>query len=304
MADLDDAARQALQDVLALKEEVASATGDLDDLRLLLAELMEAFAREEGRTADELDRHAQAADLRQKEVESDQEETDSDFDTLTQDIDEATDDLAGLFQRADEELEGLDEWCDHAADGLEQDLESLEAALSALEDAAAAAVVSNQQVADMLVGQSDALTVQEMVRLEREAIERAREAEDTLRDTLAPQAEEAMRGLARRMEASGQEIEDAAATASAFFAREVEADARVWQDAHMSLLADLESRAADIEQVVEGLVAEALEHMASLDGARDALAEGRDALRDRLANAHDTVVGLLERLRPLGFVQS
>jgi hypothetical protein len=106
------------------------------------------------------------------------------------------------------------------------------------------------------------------------------------------------------MEASGQEIEDAAATASAFFAREVEADARVWQDAHMSLLADLESRAADIEQVVEGLVAEALEHMASLDGARDALAEGRDALRDRLANAHDTVVGLLERLRPLGFVQS
>src|SRR5262245_50435110 len=106
MADLDAAARQALQDVLALKEEVASAADDLDDLRVLLTELMEAFARGRDEMREGLDRHTAAADRRQQDLEADDEATGSDVDEMNDELERADDELDELLQRAEEGLDG------------------------------------------------------------------------------------------------------------------------------------------------------------------------------------------------------
>jgi len=174
MPDLDAAARQALQDVLALKEEAASATEDLAELKALITEIEAVAERDGDALGDELERGAAEADLEQKRLERAAEQSDDAADGLHERWEHAREEVKDLMRRLEGVVSGFGEWLDEQDGVLEDDLRTLDEALDDLEDAARDAVRSNGEAVDSLVERCEALREHDLERFETEGMEQAR----------------------------------------------------------------------------------------------------------------------------------
>lgn len=302
MSDLDAAARQALQDVLALKEEMASAADELSQLQEELEEGAERLQEAAEQAQEALESGARRTDEDQDRLESQAGETDDAVDDAEARCRAVWDQVEDELDRMREAATGFDGWCRAQDEALGHELETLEDALEALEQATDAAERRTSETAERMCAQCDALRTERIEPFEREGMERARQLAALLTGTVQPRIEEAWGQVVAQMEESRERLGATMSSATESFSATVEDAAGTWHEAHLDALEEMESQAAEVERLIADLVVQAREQGDAVDEARQGLADARSAMRERLGDAHDVVHNLLDRLRPLRFL--
>ncbi len=313
MANLDDAARQALDDLLALGSDLEETEDRLDDLRQELVRTEERLDGDWSDLRQRLEGLLARADQRLHLVREGGASTEAAIDRLKDAAQPLAGEIQALLERAQGGLAEFGHWCEERNAELEAKAGELTAATEA---AGREAQESEEQIAAV---QAEAHDLLQRFSLELSSFhvqgggataagdgpptERYRAIREAYLERLQPRIEEQVHGLLEQIREAREKLE-AGLEESAQLTEDAlgQAEAEL-QDEHQHFLEELKQKVEAAREAILGFTQQVEQQGEGVDEERESTAvHGRD-VHERLSGAEQTVSEVLELLSRFSFVR-
>ncbi len=316
MANLDQAATQALDDVNALVSGLDQTEEQIDDLREQLADAKQRLEEDWSDLHEQLDDVLAAADAQEHLVRDGATAVDAALGHLKTTAEPLAGEIEALVERAKAELAEFGHWCEERNAELAAKAEKLTAATEAAQHAAEESerrIAEAGEEARELLEQfnSDLISLRQSDRdsdassgVEQVSpVERYHLLRDAHLERIQPQIEEQVRGLLEEIGEAREALEAGLEESTQLAEDAIDVGEAELQDQHQQFLDELKQKAEAAREAILALTQEVEQQGDQVEQDAEATAGHSDHLHGRLSGASETVSEVLELLSRFSFVR-